>query len=54
MEPQYINNIGNWKPETQDECYLDKMPTKIMKVTSVASENHKVHYNPRNVPKPPE
>ena len=21
MEPQYIKNIGNWKPDTQYECY---------------------------------
>ena len=27
------------------------MPIKIMKVLTGASENHKVHYNPRTVPK---
>ena len=54
MEPQYIKNVGNWKPDTQDECYSDKMHIKIMKVMKGASENHKVHYNPSNVPKPPE
>ena len=30
------------------------MPINIMKVMSGASKNHKVHYNPRTVPKPPE
>ena len=30
------------------------MPINIMKVMTGASENHKVHYNPRTVPKPPE
>ena len=54
MEPQYINNLGNWKPDTQYECYSDKMSIKTMNVMSGASENYKVHYNPRTVPKPPE
>ena len=54
MEPQYIKNVGNWKSDTQYECYLDNMPTKTTKVMSGASENHNVHYNPRIVPKPPE
>ena len=54
MEPHYIKNIGNWKPETQDELYLAKMPIKMMKVMVGASENHKVQYNPRNISKPPE
>ena len=30
------------------------MPINIMKVMAGASENHKAHYNPRDVPKPPE
>ena len=54
MEPRYINNICNWKPDTQHELYLDNMPINIMKVTVGDSENHQVHYNPRIVPKPPE
>ena len=54
MEPQYINNIGNWKPDTQDECYLDNMPINIMKAMAGPSEIYKVHYNPGTVPKPPE
>ena len=54
MEPQYIKNIGNWKPDTPDECYSDKIPIKTTKVMAGASENYKVHYIPRNVPKPPE
>ena len=54
IEPHYIKNLGNWKPDTQDECYLANMPIKIMKVMSGASENHKLHYNPRTVPKHPE
>ena len=52
MEPQYIKNVGNWKPDTQDECYSDKMHINIMKVMSGASRNYKVHYNPRTLPKP--
>ena len=32
MEPQYIKNIGRFKPDTQDEFYLSDMPIKIMKV----------------------
>ena len=54
MEPQYIKNIGNWKPDTQGEFYLANMPIKIMEVMPGTSENHKVHYNPSTVPKPPE
>ena len=54
MEPQYINNIGNWKPDTQDECYSSNMPTKIMKLMAGSSKNDKVHYNPRTLPKTPE
>ena len=54
MEPQYIKNIGNWKPDSQDECYSDNMPINIMKVMEGASDNYKVHYNSRTVPKPPE
>ena len=54
MEPKYINNIGNWKPYTQDELYLDNMSINIIKLKAGDSENHKVHYNPSNVPKPPE
>ena len=53
MEPQYIKNLGNWKPETKGELYLDKMPINIMKVMARASENHKVHYNPMTIHKPP-
>ena len=54
MEPQYIKNLGNWKPETQYECYSDNTPIKIMKIMSGDPENHKVHYNLRTVYKPPE
>ena len=54
MEPQYIKNLGNWKSDTQDELYLDNMSINIMKEMTGSSENHKVHYNPRTVPKPPE
>ena len=54
MEHQYIKNLGNWKQETQYESYLDNTPINIMKVMEGASENQKVQYNPRNVPKPPE
>ena len=54
MEPQYINNLGNWKPHIQHECYLANIPNKIMKVMAGTSENNIVHYNPRTVPKPPE
>ena len=32
MEPQYIKNMGNGKSDTQDECYSDSMPIKIIKV----------------------
>ena len=32
IEPRYINNIANWKPDTQDQCYLETMHIKIMKV----------------------
>ena len=51
MEPKYINNIGNWNPDTKYECYSTKMPTNIMKIMEGTSENHKAHYNPRTVPK---
>ena len=54
MEPQYIKNLGNWKPYTQYEFYSAKTPIKIMKVMERASEKYKVHYNPMTVPKPPE
>ena len=54
MEPQYIKNLGIWKPDTHDECYPYKMPIMIMKVMVGSSENHKVHYNLMTVPKPPE
>ena len=54
MEPHYIKNLGNWKPDTQYECYLAKMTIKIIKIMAGASENHKVYYNPRAIPKPPE
>ena len=54
IEPHYIKNNGNWKPDTQYKCYLYKMPIKILKAMSGASENHRVHYNPRTVPKLPE
>ena len=54
MEPQYINNLGNWQPYTQDEFYLANIPIKIMKVMSGVSENNKFHYNIRTVPKPPD
>ena len=54
MEPQYIKNHGNWKSYTQDECYWDKTTIKITKVMEGDHENHKVHYNPRTLPKPPE
>ena len=29
------------------------MPINIMKLMAGASKNHKVHYNPRTIPKPP-
>ena len=54
MEPQYIKNLDNWKSYTQDELYFTKMPINIIKIMTGASENHKVHYSPRTVPKPPE
>ena len=28
MEPQYIKNLGNWKPETQDDCYSANIPIR--------------------------
>ena len=28
VEPQYIKNIGNWKPETQDGYYSSNRPIK--------------------------
>ena len=54
MEPRHIMHVSNWKTDIQDECYSSKITIKIMKVMSGSSENHKVHYNPRSVPKPPE
>ena len=54
VEYQYINNIGNCKPDTQYDFYSSKMPINIMMVIAGASENYKVHYNPRTVHKPPE
>ena len=51
---QYIYNIGNWRADAQDGCYLDKMPIMITNVRAGGSEKHKVHYNPRTVPKPTE
>ena len=30
MEPQYIKSLGNWKTDTQYECYLAKMPIKTV------------------------
>ena len=54
MQPQYINNPGNWKPDTQYEGYSAKMPINIMKAIAGASENQKFHYNSRTVPKPPD
>ena len=44
MEPQYRNNLGNCKPDTQDDLYSD----------AGVSENYKFHYNPSTVTKPPE
>ena len=32
VEPKYIKNIGDWKPDNQDECYSAQMPINIMKV----------------------
>ena len=43
MEPQYIKNLGNWKPDTQYECYWDNMPIKTTKLMAGASEKHKAH-----------
>ena len=40
MKPQYIKNIGNWKPDTKYECYLDNIPIKIMELMTGASEKH--------------
>ena len=37
MEHQYIKNLGNWKPDTQDEFYQDNIHIKIMKATEGAS-----------------
>ena len=54
MEPHYIKNIGNWKPDTQYELYLAKMSIKIMKLMEGASENHRVYCNQSNLTKPPE
>ena len=54
MEPQYLNNLGNCTPDTQDEFYSAKMTINIMKVIVGVSENYKVHYNPSTVTKPPE
>ena len=54
MEPRHIMHVSNWKPDTQDECYLSKIPINIMKVMAGYYEYHEVHYNPRAVPKPPE
>ena len=54
MEPWYIKNLGHWKSDSQYELYLAKMHTKIMKLMTEASENYKVHNNPRDVPKLPE
>ena len=34
MEPQYINNLGNWKPYTEYECYSYHITIKITKVMS--------------------
>ena len=53
MEPIYINNFGNCKPDTQYECYSAKTTIDIIKVMAVAPQNHKVYYNPRTVTKPP-
>ena len=52
MEPQYIKDLGNWKPDTQYECYLAKITINIMKVMLLSFENHRVHYNPRTVTEP--
>ena len=54
MEPRHIMHVGNWKTDTQYECYSTNIPINIMKLMVGSSENHKVHYNPRAVPKPPE
>ena len=54
IEPHYIKNIGNCKPDTQYELYSAKMPIIIMKILAGASKNYKFHYNPRTLPKPPE
>ena len=54
MGPQYIKNIGNWKSDTQDEFYWDNITIKIKKVMTASSENPKIYYNPRTLPKPTE
>ena len=54
VEPQYIKNIGNWKPYTQYECYLYNMPINILNIMTGSSENLKIQYKPSTVPKPPE
>ena len=41
MKPKYINNLGNWKTDAQDECYLDNITFKIMKVVAGVSETRK-------------
>ena len=53
VEPQYTNNLGKLKPDTQDEWYLAKILINNMRVTPGAYENHKFHYNQSTVPKPP-
>ena len=54
IENQHINNIGNWKPYIQDDRYWDNILINTVEVMERASENHKLHYNPMNVPKPNE
>ena len=53
IEPQYINNIGNWRPDTQDKCSSDNTPINITEVLEGSSENHKIHCNPRTITKHP-
>ena len=51
LEPQYIKNLGNWKLDTQDECYLANIPIKIIKLMAVASKKQKFQYKLSTVPK---
>ena len=42
VEPHYIKNFGNWKPDTQDVLYSANIPINNTKEMLGTSENHKV------------